>query len=66
MPLYFCELSEKKKKKKKKKKKHLANPLLIDNCIFKLYSKMYPITNTEISHFHTYLHDSSSLLIFYA
>ena len=33
------------KKKKKKKKKKTS---LIDNCIFKIYSKMYSITNTEI------------------
>ena len=40
----------------KEKKETLANPLLIDNCIFKIYSKMYPITNAEISPLHTYLH----------
>ena len=45
-----------KKKKKKKKKKTLTYPLPIDNCTFKIHSKMYPIINTEISPFiHTYM-----------
>ena len=36
--------------------KTLTNPLLTDNFIFKIYIKIYPVINTEIPSFHTYLH----------